>query len=60
VPPCHGDVRSVALHEFGHLVMLAHSSRTGDIMYENLPIGASKRTLATHDKEMMWSMYPPK
>lgn len=60
LPPCSADLRSVAVHEFGHLVMLAHSSISADVMYSTIPISGTKRSLGTHDRDMIRWMYPAK
>lgn len=60
LPPCTGDVRSIAVHEFGHVVMLSHSPTSNDIMYSTLPVSTAKHSLRTHDREMIRWMYPAK
>lgn len=43
------DLESVALHELGHGLGLAHSSKPANVMYPTLENGKIKRTLTTND-----------
>lgn len=56
----HGsfDVESVALHEFGHILGLAHSSATGAVMAPTIDDGVTRRVLADDDVEGVRSLYP--
>jgi hypothetical protein len=54
------DLRSIALHEFGHALYLEHSSASGDVMYSpTVAYGGMKRTLTTiGDESRMQQIYP--
>ena len=49
------DVQSVALHEFGHLAGLAHTTDDDAAMYN--PYGGCRRTPHSHDVESMDDQY---
>ena len=49
------DVQAVALHEFGHWGVLAHSSDDGAAMYRNY--NDCQRTPADHDVDSMRAQY---
>lgn len=61
VPNNKFDVRSVALHEWGHAVALKHSQAAADVMWGGgYGWGDTKRTLTTHDKDGIKFYYLPK
>jgi hypothetical protein len=52
------DLRSIALHEFGHALYLAHSNQSADVMYSpTVPAGQMKRSLSGNDIARMQALY---
>jgi len=51
------DLQSVALHEFGHMLGLAHSPDRNTVMYSTYSRGTDKRTLTTDDMAGLVSIY---
>ncbi|KAJ9135234.1 hypothetical protein P3X46_032442 [Hevea brasiliensis] len=52
------DYESVALHEIGHLLGLAHSQDPNAVMYPTIAPGAIKRDLALDDVKGIQALYP--
>ena len=52
------DVETVALHELGHLIGLAHSSVNGAVMFPTVSDNLTKRTLTQDDISGALSLYP--
>ena len=52
------DVESVALHEIGHILGLAHSIVAGAIMYPSIGSNRTNRVLAQDDISGVQSLYP--
>ncbi|KAI6700633.1 hypothetical protein NL676_014957 [Syzygium grande] len=52
------DLESVALHEIGHLLGLAHSSDPNAVMYPNIPLGSIHRNLSQDDINGIRALYP--
>ncbi|KAJ9135238.1 hypothetical protein P3X46_032446 [Hevea brasiliensis] len=52
------DLESVAAHEIGHLLGLAHSQDSNAIMYSIIPIGTIKRKLTQDDIDGIHALYP--
>ncbi len=52
------DVETVALHELGHIIGLAHSSVSGAVMWPSVSAGTTKRTLTQDDISGAQSLYP--
>lgn len=52
------DVESVALHEFGHILGLAHSAVADAVMGPTIDPGTTRRVLADDDVEGVRSRYP--
>src|SRR6478752_1803260 len=52
------DVESVALHEFGHILGLAHSSATDAVMAPTIDDGVTRRVLSDDDVQGVRSLYP--
>jgi hypothetical protein len=50
------DVESVMLHEFGHFLMLDHSTPPA-VMQPTIPSGTARRTLTTDDKNGIKAIY---
>ena len=60
LPACSTDLYWTAIHEFGHAVMIGHSTRssdTADIMWPSVTVSTAKRTLTAHDKATINAMY---
>lgn len=60
LPACSTDLYWTAIHEFGHAVMIGHSSRssdTADIMWPSVSVSTAKRTLTSHDRATIDAMY---
>ena len=53
------DLQSVALHEFGHWLVLDHSERPLAIMYPLIKPGTVRRDLDQEDKSRMQRLYKP-
>ena len=52
------DVETIALHEIGHLLGLAHSSVGGAVMFPTVSANATNRVLAPDDLEGLRRLYP--
>ena len=52
------DVETVALHEIGHLLGLAHSDVAGAVMFPTVSANATNRVLAPDDLEGIRRLYP--
>lgn len=52
------DIETVALHEMGHILGLAHSSVGGAVMYPFVSPNFLKRALADDDKQGIRNLYP--
>ncbi len=52
------DVETVALHELGHILGLAHSSVAGSVMFPSVSSNFVKRTLTADDLSGVRSLYP--
>lgn len=53
------DVETVALHEIGHLLGLAHSNAAGAIMNPSVSSNSTKRVLTADDIGGVNELYPP-
>ncbi|KAJ9135240.1 hypothetical protein P3X46_032448 [Hevea brasiliensis] len=51
------DLKSVAVHEIGHLLGLAHSQDSNAIMYATIPPGIIKRELTQDDIDGIHALY---
>jgi Matrixin/Putative peptidoglycan binding domain len=51
------DVESVALHEIGHILGLAHTSVAGAVMFQSISPNSTLRVLQEDDKRSMNSLY---
>jgi hypothetical protein len=51
------DMQSLILHEFGHVLGLAHSGATQSVMARSLPNDIMRRSLATSDEESIRCEY---
>jgi hypothetical protein len=51
------DVQSVALHEFGHILGLQHSSISNAVMFPSISFGEIKRELTNDDLEGINDLY---
>ncbi|PNT07654.1 hypothetical protein POPTR_013G100400v4 [Populus trichocarpa] len=51
------DLESVAVHEIGHLLGLAHSSDSNAVMYPSIAAGTKKRNLAQDDIDGIHALY---
>lgn len=52
------DIETVGLHEFGHILGLAHSSVAGSVMYPSVSPNFLKRTLTGDDRDAIRNLYP--
>lgn len=52
------DVETIALHEIGHLLGLAHSSVSGAVMFPTVSANSTNRALAPDDVEGVRRLYP--
>jgi hypothetical protein len=52
------DVETIALHEIGHLLGLAHSSVAGVVMFPTVSANSTNRVLAPDDLEGIRRLYP--
>lgn len=52
------DLASVALHEFGHWLSLAHATDEGSVMHEALAPGERRLTLGQSDIDGISAIYP--
>ncbi|KAG8635118.1 metalloendoproteinase 2-MMP [Manihot esculenta] len=52
------DVESVAVHEIGHLLGLAHSQDPKAVMYPTIQYGVIKRVLSPDDVQGIQTLYP--
>lgn len=52
------DVETIALHEIGHLLGLAHSSVGGAVMFPTVSANSTNRVLASDDQEGIRRLYP--
>ena len=53
------DVESVALHEIGHILGLAHSNVTGAVMFPSIGSNGTNRVLTQDDISGAQNLYPP-
>jgi matrixin/putative peptidoglycan binding protein len=52
------DVETVALHELGHILGLAHSNVAGSVMFPSVSSNFTKRALTQDDIDGIRSLYP--
>lgn len=52
------DVETVALHELGHILGLAHSNVNGSVMFPSVSSNFTKRALTQDDIDGVRSLYP--
>ena len=52
------DVETVALHELGHILGLAHSNVAGSVMFPTVSSNFTKRALTQDDIDGVRSLYP--
>ncbi len=52
------DIETVALHEIGHLLGLAHSNVAGSVMFPTVSSNFTKRALTQDDIDGVRSLYP--
>jgi hypothetical protein len=52
------DIETVALHEMGHILGLAHSNVGGAVMYPYVSANYLKRSLTDDDKQGIRNLYP--
>lgn len=53
------DIETVALHEIGHLIGLAHSDVSGSVMFPTVSDDTTKRALRTDDIDGAQDLYGP-
>ena len=51
------DMESLVLHEFGHVLGLAHSNSSPSVMARSLPNATARRTLSENDQESIKCEY---
>jgi hypothetical protein len=56
--PAGFDVETVALHEIGHILGLAHSSVNGAVMFASVSANTTKRVLTADDISGIQGLYP--
>ena len=52
------DLQSALLHEFGHWLILGHSTDASAVMFSRLSTGALKRALQPPDERGIRAIYP--
>ncbi|MCZ6506926.1 MAG: matrixin family metalloprotease [Acidobacteria bacterium] len=53
------DIETVALHEIGHILGLAHSNVAGSVMFPSVSSNLTKRSLTADDISGIQNLYPP-
>ena len=57
--PGTSDVRTVVVHELGHVLGLAHSAERGALMYPSVGMGERRRVPNADDVAGVCAIYPP-
>ena len=57
--PNTSDVRTVVVHELGHVLGLAHSADRGALMYSRVGVGERRRVPNADDVAGLCAVYPP-